>query len=221
MMLQGAWVAELSELDTLSRTEEPRLKAFITMREDSYIPKYSNFRQRTQRRAIFIGTTNEPTFLKGLSGNTRYLPLQLPLPIDLAQFCAMRTQLFAEALLYYHAHPDDWWQLSPDALDTARDEREQRRVESVYEHPLHEWLEYGRFAEVVFDQGTPVSFVKEETSWPEIARWFLKLDTPEKWKDRSLQMQIASALKGLGWAVKQARRNGRNMKIWQKEPTHV
>src|SRR5262249_44439288 len=49
MMLHGAWVAELSELDSLGRTEETRLKAFITLKEDSYIPKYSNYRITTPR----------------------------------------------------------------------------------------------------------------------------------------------------------------------------
>ena len=33
MMIQGAWVAEMPELDSLSRTEETRLKAFITLKD--------------------------------------------------------------------------------------------------------------------------------------------------------------------------------------------
>lgn len=221
MMLQGVWVAEFSELDSLSRTEETRLKAFITMREDSFIPKYSNFRQRTERRAIFIGTTNEESYLKGQSGNTRYVPIRLTQQIDLERFTAMRAQLFAEALHYYHGHQETWWQFSDEALETAREERDQRRIWQIYEDPLHEWLEYSRFAEVVYDDGLPVKFVQNETSWPEIARWFLKLDSPEKWKDRGLQIQIAAALKALGWHVGQVWRNGRNRKIWQKETPEV
>jgi hypothetical protein len=38
MMLQGALLAELAELDSLSRTEETRLKAFLTMRQDPISP---------------------------------------------------------------------------------------------------------------------------------------------------------------------------------------
>lgn len=217
MMLQGTWVAELAELDSLSRTEDTRLKAFITMREDSFIPKYSNFRQRTERRTIFIGTTNDESYLKGQSGNTRYLPLRLHHSIDLEHFRAIRPQLFAEALHYYYGHPETWWQLSTEALETAKEEREQRRVITVFEHPLHEWLETGRFASRILDEHNQlVTFTPGETSWPEIAQWYLKLDTPEKWKDRGLQMQIAAALRGLGWHVSQIWKSGRNTNIWRK-----
>ena len=44
MLIQGAWVAEMAELDTLTRSEESRLKAFVTAKEDQYIPKYSNLK---------------------------------------------------------------------------------------------------------------------------------------------------------------------------------
>lgn len=216
MMLQGAWVAELADLDSMSRTEDTRMKAFITMRQDSYIPKYSNFRQRTERRAIFIGTTNDDTYLKGLTGNTRYLPIRLEQQIDVNQFEAMRDQLFAEAIHYYQGHRESWWLFSDEAMATAKEEREQRRVMQVYEHPLHEWLEFGRFKEPIYVDGDAVKFMQDETSWPEIARHFLKLDSPEKWKDRSLQMQIAASLKGLGWEVKQVWKDGRNANIWRK-----
>jgi predicted P-loop ATPase len=217
MMLQGAWVAELADLDSMTRTEETRMKAFITMREDSYIPKYSNFRQRTERRAIFVGTTNDESYLKGLSGNTRYLPVRLEHPLDLAHFESIRPLLFAEALHYYHAHPETWWLFCDEAFETAKDAREQRRVIQVYEHPLYEWLEYKRFEEAIWENNSAVTFIRGETSWTEIAKYFLKLDTPEKWKDRSLQMQIAAALKGLGWHVAQVWKSGRNLNVWRKD----
>jgi hypothetical protein len=219
MMLQGSWVAELGELDSLSRTGKTRLKSFLTLREDSYIPKYSNFRQRTERRTIFIGTTNKETYFGDETGNTRFLPLTLGDEMDLKAFQAMRTQLFAEGLHYYHAHADDWWQLSSEGLKTAKEEREQRRITNVYEQPLHEWLEHGRANARRYD-GTgapvPLKYVEHETSWQEIAEWFLKLENLEKWKDRSLQMQIGEALTALGWQVKQVWKNGRNTNIWRK-----
>ena len=42
IMLHKYWIAELAELDSLSRTEEARMKAFVTMETDTYVPKYSN-----------------------------------------------------------------------------------------------------------------------------------------------------------------------------------
>ena len=104
------------------------------------------------------------------------------------------------------------------AVDAAEEAREQRRVKSHYEDDLGEWLDVGRFAMVVYDDGLPVTFTPDETTRREIARWFLKLERPEQWKDRSLQMQIGAALKALGWEVRQTWRRGRNINVWHKTP---
>ncbi|HEX6827104.1 MAG TPA: VapE domain-containing protein [Nitrospiraceae bacterium] len=219
MMLQGCWVAEMAELDSLSKTEETRLKAFITMRQDSYVPKYSNFRDSHARRAIFVGTTNEEAYLKGQSGNTRYLPIRITKPVDVEAFQAMRDQLFAEALFTCRSNTQ-WWAMAEGSTEEAKEARELRRVENVYEAPLREWLTITRHAlnpPIKDDQGHLVTFLPRETSWPELARYFLRLDTPEKWKDRSLQMQIGQALKAIGWHRAQVWRTGGKAIVWQQD----
>lgn len=213
MMLQGAWVAELAELDSLSRTEETRLKAFITLKEDSYIPKYSNYRVSTPRRTVFIGTTNEETYLKGQTGNTRFLPVRVG-TIDIPAFLAIREQLLSEALRAYQADPATWWRLSDEANTEAQEQRERRRLVNVYEDPLQHWLERGRFEAPAWHEGAPVTFVAGETSWPEIALHYLGLKTPAEWRDKSLQMQIAAGLKALGWHQKIIERSGQRSKRW-------
>jgi hypothetical protein len=213
MTIQGAWVAELAELDSLSRTEESRLKAFITHRDDSWVPKYSNLRVTVPRRTVLVGTTNDHAYLKGQTGNTRFLPIQTG-AIDVALFDAMREQLFAEALSVYQAHPLTWWPLPEDAMVDAVRAREDRRVLNVYENPLREWLDSKRFRETYFRDNEPVQFVAHETSWQEIAQYFLKMERPEQWKDYGLQRQIIAALKSLGWDHTTHRRNGRPQKLW-------
>lgn len=182
MMLQRAWLAELADLDSMNRTEETRLKAFITMEEDTYVPKYRNESISVPRRAIFVGTTNDRSYLKSLSGNTRFLPLWLPGPVDLDALRAMRDQLFAEAKHVFHASGEGWWVMPEDIQTEAATRRETRRVKNPYEVPLSIWLQD-----------------KTETTWDEIAKYWLELKTPEAWKDRSLQMQIGSALRAIGF----------------------
>ena len=200
MLIQGAWVAEMAELDSLNRTEIARLKAFVTTKFDQYVPKYSNLKISVPRRTILIGTTNDKSYLTGESGNTRFLPIATGTEIDLEAFYAMREQLFAEALDVYTKDPADWWKLSEEATRQAVDERKARRVENVYEQALGDWLD-GK-------EGLPR---KEETTWKEIAENFLHLDTAA-WKDKNLQMQIAGALKGCGWE------RGRDMRrrYWER-----
>jgi putative DNA primase/helicase len=184
MRIKRAWIAELAELSSFSKTEEARLKSFFTMNEDAYIPKFSNFEVVHKRRTVFVGTVNpeaDNAYLRGQTGNTRYLPIGVR-DIDLDGFETVRTQLFAEALHHYRENPCTWWQLSSDGAALAEDVREDRRQRSVYEDSLGNWLEKHQ---------------KTETWWEQVAEDFLSLPK-EKW-NRSTQMAIASALKALGW----------------------
>jgi hypothetical protein len=185
MRLKRAWVAELAELSSISKTEESRLKSFFTLNEDAYIPKFSNFEVVHKRRTVFIGTVNpegDNTYLRGQTGNTRYLPIPVR-DINVEGFKQVREQLFAEALHHHRDHPDDWWKLSSNGEATAEEVREDRRQRSVYEDVLGSWLERTG---------------KKMTWWEEIASDYLSLPL-EKWADRRIQMEVAKALKALGW----------------------
>lgn len=203
MAIQGVWVAEMSELEGLSKTEENRLKNFITATKDDWIPKFSNERLSIPRRTIFIGTTNESEYLKGMSGNTRFIPIRTGPIIDIELFREIREQLFAEALAWYKDHKKDWWHLPEEASRQILEARKDRQIENGYKDALNEWLRAHR---------------PEETSWPDIATCFLKIDL-EKWKDKNLQMQIAQALRLLGWEKRTVRREGTVRKVWINVPT--
>ena len=218
MLLQGAWVAELGELASLSRTEEARLKSFVTLEEDVWIPKYSNFPQHAPRRTIFLGTVNpEDEYLRGQTGNTRFLPIKTGV-IECADLEVIREQLFAEALVYYKDHPDTWWQLSEDAECEAQKQREERRQSSVFEEDLANWLDKRRHDPdhpVKDGEGKLVDLTPGETSWEEIAQYYLRIDR-EKWKDKILQSQIAQALRAKGWTKGRRQTGGHRARYWYK-----
>jgi putative DNA primase/helicase len=213
MDIQGAWVAELPELDSLGRTLETRLKAFITLREDSWIPKYANHRISSLRRTIFVGTINpEDPYLRGQTGNTRFLPIKTG-AIDIPLFDAMREQLFAEAVAYYHAHGSDWWAFSEEALAEAAEAREVRRVVNEYEDLLLTWLR------TLWTESIPTR-LRTTTTWQEIAEKALRIESPERWKDKALQMQIAQAMRAIGWrrVKKRAPPDGVPVWLWEAPP---
>ena len=215
MLIQGIWVAELSELDSLRHTAETRLKSFISETEDAYVPKWQIFRVAPKRRTIFVGTTNEHNWMKS-TGNTRWWPVEIRYPMDIEQLFFVREQLYAEAKLWYHDHRQDWWEIPPDVQQQAGKEREERRQASVYEVDLGRWLDYGRFQ--LAQQSPSITPIVNETSWAEIASGFLRLDSPEKWKDMQLQRQIGEALKALGWRQKVTTRNDKRVRLWCYEP---
>lgn len=206
MRLQGKWVVELAELHSLSRTQETRLKAFISLREDVFIPKYSNSEVRHPRRCIFVGTTNQHAYLRDATGNTRYLPLETGAQIDLEAFELMRTQLLAEALAYYKAHPKDWWRLSDEARVLAEEQREDVREVKVYQERLADWIP--RWL------ADPLHIL----TWDAIAEHCLQI-RPEGWKDKALQMEIASTLQLMGYRrMKRISAEGQRVRPWVLEP---
>jgi len=200
LMIQGLWVAELAELHSLQRTEETRLKSFISACSDPHIPKYKSVRVAPKRRTVFVGTTNEDSYLKGLSGNTRYLPICLIEPINLERFAKIRDQIYAEAMCVYHDHPKNWWYMDATTHAIAAQERDKRRQINIYEDALKEWLNN-----------------KKSVTWREIAEQFLRLGSPADWKDKSLQMQITQALRAVGWSKHAGRKEGAKTNVWRPD----
>ena len=74
--LMGGWIIEIPEMLATARAKEVELvKAYITRQEDSYRVPYDRYVKSLKRRCIFIGTTNNPTFLVDRTGNRRFYPI--------------------------------------------------------------------------------------------------------------------------------------------------
>lgn len=226
MAIQGCWVAELSELDTLRKTTETRLKSFISQVKDSYVPKYANYRVDHPRRTVFFGTTNEHSYLQGDTGNTRWLPIRTEW-FKLDKLRACRDQLFAEAIATFEATPDvEWWEEPSIVGEAIASAREQRRILNVYEDDLKDWLDgkpISRKKKYDYD-GRPIDdpTPKEynEVTWADIAEHYFQFETREKWGNKVLQAQIGSALQSLGWQRGRVTRgegdNAKRVRCWKR-----
>lgn len=190
LLIRGIWLAEFGELESLGRTGENRLKSYITMQSDAYVPKFSNRRTQIPRRTIFVGTTNEDEFLKGQTGNTRYLPIECR-DMEPDGLLLVRTQLLAEALAYYQAHPQDWWQLGEEAERQAMEAREARREKSVYEDLLASTLL--DYASVERQGGGQTTYMV----WWDLIAEHLGLEAAQR--TQRIRHDVASALRALGW----------------------
>src|SRR5262249_25510514 len=87
--------------------------------------------------------------------------------------------------------------LTSTAATEARDERDKRRQASIFQDSLGQWLEG-----------------KTRTTWEDIAQRYLLLAAKEKWKDRALQMEIAKALRALGWGSKVEKDGDQSVRAW-------
>lgn len=74
--LQGGWIIEIPEMLATARAKEVELvKAYITRQEDVYRKPYTQHPVVNPRRCIFVGTTNNDTFLVDRTGNRRFYPV--------------------------------------------------------------------------------------------------------------------------------------------------
>jgi len=122
MQMQGVWLIEMSELDTLSRADVGRAKAFFSRSTDRFRPTYGARVEEFPRQCIFAGTTNKDDYLKDETGDRRFWPVRGG-NVNVAAIERDRDQLWAEAVAVYQTGAQ-WWLSGEDAVQAAEAQRE-------------------------------------------------------------------------------------------------
>lgn len=108
--IQGVWVYEWAELDSLAKADVRMVKQFVASSKDRFRASFDRRPRDYPRQVVFVGTTNESHYLTDPTGNRRFWPVRLDGPADIDWLRANRAQLFAEALVYLDAghrfHPN-------------------------------------------------------------------------------------------------------------------
>ncbi len=135
--LQGVWIYELGELDSLQQRESSTVKAFLSRREDRFRPAFGRNIVERLRETVFVGTTNESEFLADQTGSRRFWPVPVGV-IDLAALTADRDQLWAEAVVAYRSG-ERWW-LEGTAEVELEDSSEPYRQVDAWEEVIAGWI---------------------------------------------------------------------------------
>jgi len=197
--LQGKWVHEFAEMDSVTRAEASKQKSFLSRQVDEFRPVYARRQISYPRQCVFIGTTNETEYIKEGQGARRFWPITVGREIDTDGLREIRDQLFAEALVDYRA-----------GLPCAPDIETQRRLfrpiqarrvvqESMID-ALHDWV-----FEPGPDELTKRSAAGGTFSLADAAARGLHIGFAQLTRD--LQTRIGKALHALG-CERIERRNG-------------
>lgn len=141
--LQGAWLIEMAELAGLRKAEVEAVKHFITKQTDTFRPAYGRVIEDYPRQCIFIGSTNNDNFLRGSTGNRRFLPIDVyPEKAEKNIFKMPQSevdQIWAEAVELYHAGEKLY--LSKAASAMAKDEQTAHSLEDSRRGLVEDYLD--------------------------------------------------------------------------------
>ena len=105
--LQGIWLMEIGEMAGMRKAEQEKLKAFFGRQDDKYRAAFGRRVTSHPRQTVMFGTTNaESGFLRDITGNRRYWPVDVPgtgtrKPWELEQ--SEVDQIWAEVLVLVKA----------------------------------------------------------------------------------------------------------------------
>ena len=226
MSLSGLLVAEVAELDAISKAADSRVKSILSTSTDKFRPPYGRVVKEFARTAVLVGSTNDKGWHKDETGGRRYWPLSCTKPIDVEWLHMHREQLFAEAKVLF----DDgasWW-------DVPKEAQERRIAEhyssDVWEDRIQEWIGYTELY-----TGMPGRDERKIAADPganeERGRWGTLITTSRiaiqclgvtlDRVDRRISVRIARIMNSLGFESKPVRIEGKLIRAWVVTEDHV
>jgi predicted P-loop ATPase len=136
--LAGKWLVEIGELSAVLKAESSALKAFLTRRIERYRPPFERSEVEEPRTTVFIGTTNESSYLRDPTGGRRFWPVRVG-SIDLETLARDRDQLLAEAVQLFRSGAH-WWPDAKFEREHIKPEQELRRAVDAWEAEIETHL---------------------------------------------------------------------------------
>lgn len=209
--MMGKFIMEMPELSSMGRSQVEDAKAFVSGTESNVRLSYGKLPRLFKRQCVFIGSTNDDEYLIDRTGNRRWWPVNVTVPmIDTDKLAREVDLIWAEAVLLYHhmrsIQPRGTLPLSltKAAMQEAVGLQEAARVETEadsYTEALRGWAD--RLVEPEgfddFDHATTApklqhrKFVTVHQAWTEGLGMGVKTTMTDS-------RNIGRALRSLGWA---------------------
>lgn len=202
--MRGKLVGELEELRGLNSRAMEEIKAFVSRRRESWVPKFKEFETRFWRRLLMFGTTNEGEILNDPTGERRWLPGHCRF-IDLDRIIATRDQLWAEGAARFVMGGVDW----EEAEELAPAEHGKFKVGDVWRRPVAVWLH----DDATIDGRTPLD--KGYVTTGEALSGAIGIQVAQQ--NRAHEMRAGKVLKGLGLSRRRRTIDGSDEWVYVRE----
>lgn len=192
--IQGIWLYEWGELDSMAKAEVTKVKQFVASPKDRFRATFDRRPKDYPRQVVFVGTTNEDHYLTDLTGNRRFWPVKLQQPADLAWLRANRAQLLAEALMLLD-RGDRYFPTPAEQRALFDPQQGQRVVENSVDSAIRAYL-YDE------EQRPPMNGIKgTQVSRISLKDLLDRIHYPIDKQTPNVVKQASSALARLGWEI--------------------
>jgi predicted P-loop ATPase len=195
LQIRGVWIVEISELDSLVRSEIASIKAFMSRSADRFRPPFGRRVVECARQCVFAGTVNHTEYLRDETGARRFWPV-LCGSIDVEALARDREQLWAEAKCRYSSG-EKWWLDTSALVEIAAEEQSARYQGDPWEEIIGPWLQ-GR-------SSTSISEVLEKCVNKPQAQW-----------TQADKNRVGRCLRALGWERYRERERERLEWRWRR-----
>lgn len=133
--LNKTWIAIIDEMDTFNKKEMSTIKTFLSQTGDTVRLSYRRDSETFDRHCIFIGSTNDDTFLRDNTSSVerRFWTIKIHKTTMDDKVARLMTpdyveQLWAEAYNMYNENPDQYLDISQSIMDEFVREQDQFKI---------------------------------------------------------------------------------------------
>lgn len=138
MMAGQYWICEMAECVSFKKTGYDQLKNFFSSRIDKFRPPYGAALEESPRRCVWVGSTNDESWLTDPTGNRKYWPVACEYTAGATEALRRdRDQLLAEAVVAFRA--GEPWHFGYEEIPLTEIETEKRIVETPAGMLVRSW----------------------------------------------------------------------------------
>lgn len=197
MQTRGVLIIEIAELDSMSRGDVGKVKAFMSRSTDRFRPPYGKRLIESPRQCVFAGSVNHSTYLRDETGGRRFWPVACT-SILIDELARDRGQLWAESIARYR-NGDTWWLDSIRLTRLAEREQSDRYEGDRWDELIGSWV--GQPSERYDDKGHPLapfSSNAESVSINDVLTHCIG-KRQDQWTQAD-KNRVGRCLRALGWA---------------------
>ena len=141
--IQGRWIIELAEMTGYSKSAENIIKQFLSRTSDFFRMPFGRRAAEYPRKCVFFGSCNETEFLRDLTGNRRFWPVDVGIkPAEKSIWKDLPhevDQIWAEAVHRWRA--GEFLYLTPEMEAVAKEMQDGHRESNIREGLIKAFLQ--------------------------------------------------------------------------------